>query len=82
MIQGKWRVCCGMTVAIRAIYEGGKLRPLEPLELAENSVVQISLETGQDDDAERREWLDQGQRSLTGVWDNEADDVYNVLLTR
>jgi predicted DNA-binding antitoxin AbrB/MazE fold protein len=70
-----------MTVAIRAIYEGGKLRPLEPLELAENSVVQISLETGQDD-AERREWLDQGQRSLTGVWDNQADDVYNVLLTR
>ena len=43
-----------MTVAIRAIYEGGKLRPLEPFELAENSVVQISLETGQDD-AERRE---------------------------
>ena len=71
-----------MTVAIRAIYEGGKLRPLEPLELAENSVVQISLETGQVDDAERREWLDQGQRSLTGVWDNQADDVYNVLLTR
>jgi predicted DNA-binding antitoxin AbrB/MazE fold protein len=70
-----------VTVAIRAIYEGGKLRPLEPLELAENSVVQISLETGQDD-AERREWLDQDQRSLTGVWDNEADDVYNVLLTR
>ena len=71
-----------MTVAIRAIYEGGKLRPLEPLELAENSVVQISLETGQDDDAERREWLDQGQRSLMGVWDNTADDVYHVLLTR
>ncbi|MEY3896064.1 MAG: hypothetical protein RLZZ214_1584 [Verrucomicrobiota bacterium] len=71
-----------MTVAIRAIYEGGKLRPLEPLELAENSVVRISLETGQDDDAGRREWLDQGQRSLAGVWDNEADDVYNVLLTR
>ncbi len=70
-----------MTVAIRAIYEGGKLRPLEPLELAENSVVQISLETGQDD-AGRREWLDQGQRSLMGVWDNAADDIYNVLLTR
>ncbi|MEY4569784.1 MAG: hypothetical protein RLZZ398_1223 [Verrucomicrobiota bacterium] len=71
-----------MTVAIRAIYEGGKLRPLEPLELAENSVVQISLETGQDDYAERREWLDQSQRSLMGVWDNTADDVYHVLLTR
>ncbi|MDH4445535.1 MAG: antitoxin family protein [Akkermansiaceae bacterium] len=70
-----------MTVVIRAIYEGGRLRPLEPLELAENSVVQISLETG-NDDSERREWLDQGQRSLMGVWDNQADDVYNVLLTR
>lgn len=70
-----------MTAAIRAIYEGGKLRLLEPLELAENSVVQISLETGPDD-AERREWLDQGQRALMGVWNNEADDVYNVLLTR
>ena len=70
-----------MTVAIKAIYEGGKLRPLEPLELAEHSVVQISLETGPDD-AERREWLDQGQRSLMNVWDNEADDVYNVLLTQ
>ena len=70
-----------MTLAIRAIYEGGKLRPLEPLELAENTVVQISLETGQDD-SERREWLDQSQRSLMGVWNNEADDVYNVLLTR
>lgn len=70
-----------MTAAIRAIYEGGKLRLLEPLELAENSVVQILLETGPDD-AERREWLDQGQRALMGVWNNEADDVYNVLLTR
>jgi len=70
-----------MTIAVRAIYEGGKLRPLEPLELAENSVVEISLETGTDD-AERREWLNQGKRSLMGVWNNEGDDVYNVLLTQ
>jgi len=54
---------------------------LEPLELAEHTVVQISLETGQDD-MERRAWLDQGQRSLMSVWDNEADDIYNDLLTR
>jgi predicted DNA-binding antitoxin AbrB/MazE fold protein len=70
-----------VNVAIRAIYEGGKLRPLEPLRLAENTVVQISLETG-NDDAERREWLAQGERSLMSAWDNEADDVYNVLLTK
>ena len=70
-----------MIIAIRAIYEGGKLRPLEPLELAENSVVQISLETGMDD-ADRKEWLEQGKRALMGVWNNEADDIYNVLLTQ
>ena len=45
-------------------------------------MVQISLETGQEGEAERREWLDQGRRSLMGSWDNEADEVYHVLLTR
>ena len=70
-----------MTVAIRAIYEEGKLRPLEPLELAEHTVVKISVESGEDY-AERREWLAQGERSLMNTWDNEADDVYNVLLAK
>lgn len=70
-----------MTVAIRAIYEEGKLRPLEPLELAEHTVVKISVESGEDD-AERREWLAQGERSLMNTWDNAADDVYNVLLAK
>ncbi len=70
-----------MNIAIKAVYEEGKLRPLEPLELAEHTVVRISLETGPDDD-ERREWLAQGERSLMDIWDNEADDVYNALLTK
>ena len=68
-----------MPIAIKAIYEGGKLRPLEPLELPEHAVVQIALET---DGAERHEWLVQGGRSLMDTWDNEADDVYNALLTK
>ena len=70
-----------MSIAIEAIYEGGKLRLLTPLALPENTMVLISLETA-DDDAGRREWLAQGERSLMKTWDNEADDVYNVLLTR
>jgi len=70
-----------MTIAVQAVYEGGKLRLLEPLELDEHTVVQISLETGPDD-MERRAWLDQGQRLLMNVWDNEADDIYNDLLPR
>ena len=68
-------------IALQAVYEGGNLRLLEPLELAEHTVVQVSLEIGQDD-MERRAWLDQGQWSLMSVWDNEADDIYNDLLTR
>lgn len=70
-----------MTAAIRAIYEGGTLRPLEPLDLAEHTVVRIAVETS-GNDSERREWLEQGKKTLTSTWDNEADDVYNVLLTR
>jgi hypothetical protein len=49
--------------------------------LPEQSVVRISLETNSED-SERKAWHDQGQRSLMSVWDNEADDIYNVLLTR
>lgn len=70
-----------MTAAIRAIYEGGTLRPLEPLDLAEHTVVRIAVETSEND-SERREWLEQGKKTLASTWDNEADDVYNVLLTR
>ena len=69
-----------MHVAIRAIYEGGCLRPLEPLEIPEHSVVRIAVETPEED-SERNEWLKQGQRTLTGIWNNESDDVYNALLT-
>ena len=80
LLHAKRRVCmCIVNLAIKAIYEGGKLRPLEPLMLAEHTVVEISLAT---DDAERREWLAQSERSLMNTWDNEADDVYNALLTK
>jgi len=70
-----------MTAAIRAIYEGGTLRPLEPLDLAEHTVVRITVETSEED-SERREWLEQCKKTLASAWANEADDVYNVLLTK
>ena len=68
-----------MMIAIRAIYEAGALRPLEPLALPEHSVVRIAVETSPED-SQRREWLNQSQRSLAAVWDNDNDDVYNALL--
>jgi len=70
-----------MNLAIKAIYEEGKLRPLEPLELPEHAVVSISLDTGADD-PERREWLAHSERALMKTWENDADDVYNALLTQ
>ena len=70
-----------MPVAVRAIYGGGKLRPLEPLDLDEHAVVRISVEPA-GDVAERTEWLEQSQRTLMRVWDNDADDVYNALLAQ
>ncbi len=31
-------------------------------------------------DTDRQEWLEQSERTLCAVWDNEADDVYTRLL--
>lgn len=63
------------------VYEGGLLRPLQPLPLPEHTQVRISVET-LPIDAERTEWLNQSKRRLLAVWDNDADDVYNELLSR
>jgi len=69
-----------MTTAIEAIYEDGVLRPLQPLALPEHAHVRVSVET-LPADAERAAWLAQSERRLRQVWDNDADDVFNELLT-
>ena len=70
-----------MTTAVEAIYEDGVLRPLQPLALAEHAHVRLSVETIPDD-GDRAAWLAQSERRLREVWDNDADDVFNELLTR
>ena len=70
-----------MTTAVEAIYEDGMLRLLQPLALPEHTHVRLSVET-LPDDPERAAWLAQSERRLREVWDNEADDVFNELLTR
>ena len=69
-----------MRNAIEAVYEKGLLRPLEPLELAENARVLVSIEAVESEDVERAAWLAQSQQRLMEVWDNAADDVFNELL--
>jgi predicted DNA-binding antitoxin AbrB/MazE fold protein len=70
-----------MRTAIEAIYENGMLRPLEPLDLAEHARVRVSVETVEND-ADRVAWLAQSERRLREVWENDADDVFNELLTQ
>lgn len=70
-----------MTAAVEAIYEDGMLRPLQPLSLPEHTHVRLSVET-LPDDPERAAWLAQSERRLGEFWENDADDVFNELLTR
>ncbi len=70
-----------MTTAVDAVYEDGVLRPLQPLSLPEHTHVRVSVET-LPEDSDRAAWLAQSESRLREVWDNEADDVFNELLTR
>lgn len=67
-----------MTTTIEAIYENGKLVLPRPLSLPDKSHVRVTIES----DAERDAWLKLSEESLTKVWDNDADDVFNELLTK
>ena len=67
-----------MTTTVEAIYENGKLLLPEPLSLPERSRVRVTIES----DSEREAWLKLSEESLTKVWDNDADDVFNELLPK
>lgn len=67
-----------MSTVIEAVYEGGCLRLAGPLPLREHTRVSVSIEPLS---PERDEWLAQSERSLRQAWDDDADDVYNALLT-
>ena len=67
-----------MTTTVEAIYEGGKLVLQSPLSLPDKSHVRVTIES----DLERDAWLKLSEDSLTKVWDNAADDVFNELLKK
>jgi len=68
-----------MTTTMEAIYESGKLVLAQPLSLPEKSRVRVTIETT---DMEREAWLKLSEENLRKVWDNDADDVFNELLTK
>jgi predicted DNA-binding antitoxin AbrB/MazE fold protein len=46
-----------MSDHIQAIYENGILRPLQPLDLPENSVVEIDVRDVKENDTNKEQWL-------------------------
>ncbi len=64
-----------MTTTVNAIYEHGKLLLPRPLSLPEKSRVRVTIES----DPEHEAWLKLSEDSLTKVWDNDADDIFNQL---
>ena len=67
-----------MTTTVEGIYENGKIVLPRPLSLPEKSRVRVTIES----DREREAWLKLSEESLTRVWDNDADDVFNELLKK
>ncbi|MBI2058860.1 MAG: antitoxin family protein [Nitrospirae bacterium] len=65
-----------------AVYENGTLKLAEPLPFAEQARVYVTVEDSPKEmnDDERKIWLRESEQSLTQVWDNPDDDVYNELL--
>ena len=68
-----------MTTTVEAIYENGRLLLSKPLSLPERARVRVTIETT---DAEREAWLKLSEESLQRAWNNDADDVYNDLLSQ
>ena len=67
-----------MTTTVNAIYENVRFLLPRPLSLPENSQVRVTIES----DPEREALLKLSEESLTKVWANDADDVFNELLKK
>ncbi len=67
-----------MTTTVEATYENGKIVLPGPLSLPEKSRVRVTIES----DLERGAWLKLSEESLTRIWDNADDDVFNELLEK
>jgi predicted DNA-binding antitoxin AbrB/MazE fold protein len=68
-----------MTTTVEAIYENGKLLLPKLLSLPEKSRVRVTIESN---DGEREAWLKLSEESLAKTWNNEADDIFNDLLSK
>ena len=68
-----------MTTTVDAIYENGKIVLPQLLDLPDKARVRVTIEST---DSEREAWLRLSEQTLTKVWDNEGDDIFNELLSK
>lgn len=80
-----------MTQNIQAIYENGVLRPLQPLDLPENKIVEIDVRDVSENETEKENWLkefDEWMESLDPNTPNLTDEqisresIYEAQLNR
>ena len=64
-----------MLNTIKAVFREGKIELLENVDIPEGTEVLVTILA---DDAQF--WLGASQPSLTAVWDNPEDDIYEQLL--
>ena len=63
-----------MSEHIQAIYENGVLKPLQPLNFPENSLVEIDVRDVRKNDADKERWL----REFEEWMDNLDPDTSNL----
>ena len=64
-----------MQERIRAVVNGGRIEPLEKLDVPDGTEVLVTVLSNGDDF-----WLNASEVSLKAIWDNPEDDVYAELL--
>ena len=63
-----------MSQNIQAIYQNGVLRPLSPLDLEENSIVEIDVRDASENEVNKEKWLNEFDE-----WMNSLDPNTPVL---
>ena len=64
-----------MQERIRAVVNGGRIEPIEELDVPDGTEVLVTVLSNGDDF-----WLKASEPSLKAIWDNPEDDVYAELL--
>ena len=66
-----------MLNTIKAVVREGKIELLEKVDLPEGTEVLVTILTD-----EEQFWMGASEVSLSAIWDNKEDDIYEQLLKR